>query len=387
MRIKDTIEKVPGGLMVVPLLLGAAINTIDQLHLNFITNGLKFLGAPKTEEGHYEMLQIGGFSQDLFKDSALVLIALFIFCVGSQMNLKIGGKALKKGMILTSTKYFSGLGVGLLLGAIFDPWTGLFGLSTIAIIAAMTNSNSGMYAALTSAYGNRSDIGGLSILAINDGPLLTLISLGFIGTNFPVISFVSVLLPLAIGMLLGNLDPKIAEFLRPGESLLIPFFAFSLGAGMNLAEFFNFSVLSGGLTLALLTFVCTTVTGVIAFKLFKEKSVIGPISESSTAGNAVSTPAAVVAAASTALASGNLSQSEFAMIEKVAPIATAQISVSAITTAILCPIAVIMVDKYQKRKGIDGTQEHFKTNHKAFPKLKQATNAANYESALTKKED
>ncbi|MGO2078924.1 MAG: 2-keto-3-deoxygluconate permease, partial [Staphylococcus equorum] len=31
MRIKDTIEKVPGGLMVVPLLLGAAINTIDQL--------------------------------------------------------------------------------------------------------------------------------------------------------------------------------------------------------------------------------------------------------------------------------------------------------------------------------------------------------------------
>ncbi|MDN6631008.1 MAG: 2-keto-3-deoxygluconate permease, partial [Staphylococcus equorum] len=30
MRIKDTIEKVPGGLMVVPLLLGAAINTIDQ---------------------------------------------------------------------------------------------------------------------------------------------------------------------------------------------------------------------------------------------------------------------------------------------------------------------------------------------------------------------
>ncbi len=127
----------------------------------------------------------------------------------------------------------------------------------------MTNSNSGMYAALTSAYGNRSDIGGLSILAINDGPLLTLISLGFIGTTFPVISFISVLLPLGIGMLLGNLDPKISEFLRPGETILIPFFAFSLGAGMNLAEFFNFSVL--------LTFICTAITGIAAFKLFKEK--------------------------------------------------------------------------------------------------------------------
>ncbi|MBM9448086.1 2-keto-3-deoxygluconate permease [Staphylococcus ureilyticus] len=385
MRIKDTIEKIPGGLMVVPLLLGATINTVDQLHLTPIMNLLKSLGAPKTEQGYYEMLQIGGFSQELFKDSALVLIALFIFCVGSQMNLKIGGKALKKGMLLTTTKYFSGLAVGLLLGSLFDPWSGLFGLSTIAVIAAMTNSNSGMYAALTSTYGNRSDVGGLSILAINDGPLLTLISLGFIGTSFPIISFISVLLPLSIGMILGNLDPKISEFLRPGETILIPFFAFSLGAGMNLAEFFNFSVLSGGLTLAVLTFICTAFTGIIAFKIFKEKSVIAPISESSTAGNAVSTPAAVVAAASTALANGNLSQSEYAMIEKVAPIATAQISISAITTAILCPIAVILIDRYQKSKGIYGTKEYVTQSTQTHSNAEIKSHF--YESASYKEED
>src|SRR5699024_2575726 len=145
------------------------------------------------------------------------------------------------------------------------------------------------------------DVGGLSILAINDGPLLTLISLGFIGTTFPIISFISVLLPLSIGMILGNLDPKISEFLLTCESILIPFFAFSLGEGMNLAEFFNFSILSGGLILALLTFFCIEFTGVIAFKLFKEKSVNTPISQSSTAINVVSTHEAVVAAASTAL--------------------------------------------------------------------------------------
>ena len=126
-------------------------------------------------------------------------------------------------MLLTTTKYFSGLAVGLLLGSLFDPWSGLFGLSTIAVIAAMTNSNSGMYAALTSTYGNRSDVGGLSILAINDGPLLTLISLGFIGTSFPIISFISVLLPLSIGMILGNLDPKISEFYVQVKPYLSPF--------------------------------------------------------------------------------------------------------------------------------------------------------------------
>src|SRR5699024_4943685 len=111
-------------------------------------------------------------------------------------------------------------------GSLFDPWSGLFGLSTIAVIAAMTNSNSGMYAALTSTYGNRSDVGGLSILAINDGPLLTLISLGFIGTSFPIISFISVLLPLSIGMILGNLDPKYQSFyvqVKPYSSPFSPF--------------------------------------------------------------------------------------------------------------------------------------------------------------------
>ncbi|MFP3847124.1 2-keto-3-deoxygluconate permease, partial [Priestia filamentosa] len=31
MKIKQRIDKVPGGLMVVPLFVGALINTIDQL--------------------------------------------------------------------------------------------------------------------------------------------------------------------------------------------------------------------------------------------------------------------------------------------------------------------------------------------------------------------
>ena len=51
MRIKDTMEKVPGGLMIVPLLLGATLNTIDQLHLPFVQNILKWLGAAPTDEG------------------------------------------------------------------------------------------------------------------------------------------------------------------------------------------------------------------------------------------------------------------------------------------------------------------------------------------------
>ncbi|MGG3450474.1 2-keto-3-deoxygluconate permease [Domibacillus aminovorans] len=357
MRIKDTIEKVPGGLMVVPLLLGATLNTIDQMHIPVVMNVLKALGTAPTDDGYYEFLRIGGFSQELFKDSALVLIALFLFCVGSQMNLKVGGVALKKGVLLTSTKYLTGLAVGMAFGFFFDPWSGILGLSTLAIIAGMTNSNSGMYAALTGQYGNRSDVGGLSILAINDGPFLTLVSLGILGTAFPLIAFIAVLLPIGIGMLLGNLDPKIREFLQPGESLTIPFFAFALGAGMDLANFFNPAVLAGGLTLAILTFVLTGGMSILVFKLFKEKSYIAPLAEASTAGNAAATPAAIAAAASVAVGSGAMTAAEFEAIQNIVPIATAQISVSTITTSLLCPLGVILMDKYQRKRGIDGTRE------------------------------
>lgn len=373
MRIKDTIEKVPGGLMVVPLLLGATLNTIDQMHIPFVMNVLQSLGAPQTEAGYYEFLRIGGFSQELFKDSALVLIALFLFCVGSQMNLKVGGLALKKGFLLTSSKYLTGLAVGVAFGIFFDPWSGILGLSTLAIIAGMTNSNSGMYAALTGQYGNRSDVGGLSILAINDGPFLTLLSLGILGTALPMIAFIAVLLPLGIGMLLGNLDPKMREFLKPGETLTIPFFAFALGAGMNLANFLNPAVVVGGLTLAVLTFVLTGGVGILVFKLFKEKSYIAPIAEASTAGNAAATPAAVAAAASVAVASGAMTPAEFEAIQNIVPIATAQISISTIATTLLCPLGVILMDKYQRKRGIDGTKENLVHSPK---KNKVALNAS-----------
>lgn len=345
--------------MVVPLLFGALLNTIDQLHLKPVINFLKSLGVAKTEEGYYEFLRIGGFSQELFKDSALVLIALFLFCAGSQMNLRVGGAALKKGILLTTSKYFTGLAVGLLFGYFFDPMDGLFGLSTLAIIAAMTNGNGGMYAALTGQYGNRSDVGAVAVLSLNDGPFFTLMSLGLLGSSFPIISFIAVLLPIAIGMILGNLDEDIRDFLKAGEILPVPFFAFALGAGMNLASFFNPSVVTAGLAIGLMTTILTASTGILVFKLFKEKSFIAPVSEASTAGNAAGTPAAIAAAASVAAGSGMMSAAEAQSYQDIVNVATAQISIATLTTAILCPIAVILVDKWQKARGIDGRLEKF----------------------------
>ncbi|WP_110707924.1 2-keto-3-deoxygluconate permease [Salinicola sp. CR57] len=357
MKLLATIQKVPGGLMVVPLIFGAALNTIDQLHLPWITAILQWLGAGQTDSGQYEFLRIGGFSQELFKDGALVLIALFLFCSGSQMNLRVGGKALKKGALLVTAKYLTGLAVGVGLGLMFDPIDGLLGLSTVAIIAAMTNGNGGMYAALTSQYGNRSDTGAVAILSLNDGPFFTLMSLGLLGSQFPVIAFIAVLLPIALGMLLGNLDRDIRAFLKPGEILPVPFFAFALGANMNLAVFFNPEVVGAGLLLGVMTTILTGGVGILVFRLFREPSVIAPVSEATTAGNAAGTPAAIAAAAAVAANSGMMSVAEAQSYHDLVNIATSQISIATLTTAILGPIAVMLVDRWQKKRGIDGTLE------------------------------
>ena len=357
-QIKKSIEKVPGGLMVVPLFFAALLNTIDQMHIPFIMSFLKSLGVAPVKPGIYEFLRIGGFTQWLFKDGALPLIALFLFCCGSQMNLRVGGLAMKKGILLTASKYFTGLIVGVLWGKLSgDMMNGFLGLSTMAIIAAMTNGNGGMYAALTGQYGNRSDVGAVAVLSLNDGPFFTLMALGMLGANFPIIAFIAVLLPIGIGMLLGNLDPDIRSFLKPGESLPIPFFAFALGAGMNFATFFNPKVVVAGVTLGLMTVVLTGLTGILVFKLFREKSQIAPVAEASTAGNAVGTPAAIAAAASVAAGAGMMSPAEAQAYKNLVEIATLQVSLSTLTTAILCPFAVIMMDKWQKSQGIDAKAE------------------------------
>lgn len=369
MKIKQTIEKVPGGLMVVPLMLGALFNTIDQLHIPFIMNFLKSLGVAPVEDGIYEFMRIGGFSEALFKTGTLTLIGLFLFCAGSQMNLRVGGRALKKGVLLTLSKGLSGIAIGIGFGMVFDPMHGFLGLSTLAIIAGMTNGNEGMYAVLTGQYGNRSDVGAVSVLCLNDGPFMTMIALGMVGANFPIIAFIAVLLPIVLGMILGNLDEDIREFLRPGETLLVPFFAFCLGAGMNFMSFFEPEAVWGGLVLGFATVIFTGAAGIAVYRLFGEKSTIGPVAEASTAGNAVGTPAAVAAAASVSAGAGLMSAEKAQAFQDVANLATIQISIATITTSILCPLAVIFWDKYQRSKGIDGTLEDF--SEKTTRKLRE----------------
>ncbi|HEY4543372.1 MAG TPA: 2-keto-3-deoxygluconate permease [Tissierellaceae bacterium] len=311
MKILKTVKKVPGGLMVIPLLLGATINTFFP-----------------------EALEIGGFTSDLFKKGAMPILAVFLFCNGAQINLKQAGEPLVKGLVLTLVKFFTGALIGYGVNRIFGP-AGVLGLTPLALIAAITNSNGGLYAALAGEYGDSTDVGAISILSINDGPFFTMLAFGLTGlSNIPFIALVATVVPIIIGFILGNLDEEIREFLEPGTTLMIPFFAFPLGAALNFGQ-----ILEAGPSGILLGLICTFISGGMGYLAMKligsDKPQVGAAIGTS-AGNSVATPAAL-AAADPAL-------------QSMAAVATAQVAAAIIVTAIVCPLFVNYLDKMNNKK-------------------------------------
>ena len=58
---------------------------------------------------------------------------------------------------------------------------------------------------LAATYGSPEDVGANSILSINDGPFLTMLAFGLSGmANIPFISLVAAILPVFVGMILGQ---------------------------------------------------------------------------------------------------------------------------------------------------------------------------------------
>ncbi|MEK5231428.1 2-keto-3-deoxygluconate permease [Lysinibacillus sp. FSL K6-0232] len=321
--IKKNLEKIPGGMMVVPLLVAACINTFFP-----------------------DLLRIGGFTQALFVDSVPVLAALYLLTAGAQLNMKSFGVSIAKGSVLLGVKWLVAA-VFTLLAYMFMGSDGLWlGLAPLAIMAAMSNSNGIVYMAVASQYGNKEDKAAYSVLVLNDGPLLTMIALaifgamGFVEGMFSATAFITVLLPLAVGVIIGNTDMELRDMLVKGSDIIIPFLSFALGMGINLAD-----VIKGGASGILLGVFTIVFTGGAAFLIFKAlgwNPIVGA-AEGTTAGNAVMVPG-VIASANASFAA-------------IAPIATVQVAASAVTTAILIPIVLTILVKYTNIETTDGKKK------------------------------
>ena len=121
---------------------------------------------------------------------------------------------------------------------------GVFGISLLALLAAVDNSNGGLWLAFTGQYGDERDRGAYLASAVNDGPFLTLLFLGASGLgDIPVLALVAAIVPFLLGVLVGNIDAQWRRIVQPVPNIVIPFFAFALGTGINLGD-----IVTGGLS-------------------------------------------------------------------------------------------------------------------------------------------
>lgn len=225
-NIWKSLQKVPAGTMFVPLIIGALITTI--------TNGVF----------HFDLwTTLGNPMKDMFSSSGqMLLIGLMLFCTGTSLRLSDLKDALHRGVLLILVR----LGVAYALSALFFlafGYDGVFGISFLAFVCAVTSANAALYMGIIQPFGDKADKASFGVMLICSMPLLPLLFLGFFGASgfgiAQVEQIISLLIPFVLGMLLGNLDGDIRKVFAGGNAIILPFLGFEFGSTVNLFEAFK----------------------------------------------------------------------------------------------------------------------------------------------------
>ncbi|STS89760.1 2-keto-3-deoxygluconate permease [Klebsiella variicola] len=151
--------------------------------------------------------------------------------------------------------------------------------------------------------------------------------------NIPFAALLSMLIPLLIGMLWGNLDERFKQLCAAAQPLVIIIMSFAIGANSSINTVFT-AGLSG-----ILLGIISALTGIVFYFIYnlflKKKSALGAALGTTAASSAL-TPA-MVAQADPSLA-------------MYVDAATAQLATASIITMITAPILVAWFDKRLKKR-------------------------------------
>ena len=301
-------KRFPGDTIVVPMLIGVVLNSFVP-----------------------QALQIGGFFTGMVNGTS-ALVGVFLLFLGATIDVKSTPRAIKIGAVIIVTKVALSVILGLAVAFLFGD--NFLGLSSLAIISAISVANNALYSGITAQYGDDSEKGAVAITSLSVGPTVTMIALSSAGlASISVWAIVGSILPLIIGIVLGNCSPWFKQTLSAGVTPSIITVGFALGCGMSIQQLFQ-----GGLSGILLGLVTVFVVGFITIctdKLTGGSGIAGA-SISSTAASGVSNPGALAAVDPSYAA--------------IAPIATAQVAASVIITSFLTPVLTSLVVKYNARR-------------------------------------
>ncbi len=309
--ILNKMKALPGGLVIIPLLIAVILATVCP-----------------------QVFQIGGYVTALFYDGNSAMMGFFLIVCGSAINVRQVGLPLYKGVTMTAMKFALGVAIGLAVGALCGP-AGILGLTPFVWIAAITNSNSSLYISLSSQFGNATDTGAISILSLNDGPFFTLIALGATGlANIPFDKLVATLVPLLIGFIWGNLDEGFRKACSTAQPIVTFFMTISIGAKTDI-----YTIITAGASGIVLGLV-SAATAVIFFFAF---NIILPKKERNAMGAAIGTTALNSAMTPAAVAEADPTMAPYVEM------ATAQCATASIITLFLCPFIVAFFDNFMRK--------------------------------------
>lgn len=297
---KNFIKKIPAGNMMVPLILAALINTFVPSILHF-----------------------GVFTEALFTNQGMkTLMGINLLAAGSQIRLSSVGEIFRRFSVIAIARIGAGLLIVFLVSSIFGR-EGIFGISILALVCACLNHNNSVFITLNIDYGDDLDQALAGFTSLITGPMLSMLVLGMSGiANIPLRAMIDALLPVCIGMVLGNIDRDISKSLKLAQKAIIPFLGFSMGSAINLTDIYR-AGFSGIILAFIVIFVIGSLT-VLADIYIGKRPGHAAWALSSTGANAVAVPQIIAEIDPTYL--------------PLVGVATAQVASSAVITIILTPL-------------------------------------------------
>ncbi|MEG0240259.1 2-keto-3-deoxygluconate permease [Anaerorhabdus sp.] len=235
MKIFDKINKIPAGMMIVPVLIGAIINTLFP--------NVLLIGDP--------------FSASFYKTGLMSLIGLMLFFTGTQCEIRKMKPVVKKGIPLATFKLISFIILAKLC-VHYLPIEGILGIPTIAIVTCIISCNSALYLSLMETYGDEADKANFGLLTIIGMPNIALLILGSSSSAFN--SIMAMLIPFLLGIGITALDVRFKEYFKQGISTIVPVAGFAFGTNINLLN-----LVQSAFTGVLLTIVITIVSIGLAY--------------------------------------------------------------------------------------------------------------------------
>lgn len=320
MKIAAFFRKVPAGNILIPMFISAFFNTVSP-----------------------GLFNIGGTTQAILSGESLnFLIGLACFCSGLLLDFKTLAEVFKKQGVILLVKIILASLLGFLFVKLIGP-DGFIGMSCVSFIVAMFACNPAIYLAIMGRLGTEKDVAAFGLIGLVSLPVLPMILFSMLSTKATInyMPIFSTLIPIVIGMILGNLDPEVRTFFSPLLGRIMPFMGWALGASINLMDAFHSGF--SGIVLVILFYVLLIPPLYLLEKKVLKTDGISAIAVTVMPGLAISYPAML--------------GKTFPGLAPYAASAAAQITFAVVITNILTPVIARKVAHMSKPGNLQSEEQ------------------------------